>query len=171
MPLAWFLVPYESNNLTDGIFIIRHRRRPVTSRYLPEIVADGGAVQTSEGLGNHAVARVRASQATLDLIAAHAGVIRVPQRWLRLVDNFTDMTNGERNQIENKLLSVGFTQAEIDAALGSTLAEWRAHTLHDLLNLVCSGRIESRRQGSNIIFDGPVRPCRPVAELERLVNE
>lgn len=169
MPVAWFISPYERDNLTDGVFILKHRRRPVVAKHLSAIAADGGSLAWSEGLGDLAVAKVNASEATLTAISGEAGMLTVPRRWVRLIDGFGDMTNGERNQIENRLLAAGFSQAEIDAAMGSTLALWRTKSLQDLLTLFTSRRLAPRRVGNVITLDGPPLPTRPITDVDAKV--
>lgn len=171
MPVSWFISPYERDDLVDGIFILRHRRRPAVIRFLPQITADGGNLAFSEGLGDQAVCKVLASQATLDLIAAETGFLEIPRRWTRLLDSLATMTNGERNQIQNKLISLGFTQAEIDGVMGNTLAQWRTHALVDLLNLFTLRRFTPRRVGNVITLDGPQRACRPISDVDAKVTD
>lgn len=169
MPVAWYLAPYKRGDLPGG----RPARYCAMDDFTPQIVADGGWWAESEGLGDHAVVRVRASAATLTLIDGTTGFVAVPKRWVRLLDSLSDMTSGERNQIQNKLLSLGYTQAQIDAALGSTLSQWRQKTLRDLLAFACSRRRKPRYDAATdtIFLDGPDQPTRAVESVVADVPE
>jgi hypothetical protein len=83
--------------------------------------------------------------------------VRVLNRWT-LTDVLTNLTTAQRNAIQNKLLSMGYTQAEINAAMGTNLAAWRTHTLADLLHLVATRRLKPRYDRANdlIVLDGDV---------------
>lgn len=133
MPLAWFDVPMRVG--LDGGQPLRYC---AMNDFNAQIFGDGGDWSEVEHLGNAALVKVRASDATLALIGAEPGFFPIPTRFFRLEDSFADLTAGERNQIENAVLSLGYTQGELDAAMGSTLAQWRARTLNDLLGIVAS---------------------------------
>lgn len=170
MPVGWFLAPYKRRvqPLEAGV-----ARYCAVDDFTAQVLADGGWWEESEGLGDQAVVKVRASQATLTAIGTTAGILEVPRRWVRLLDTFADMTNGERNQIQSRLLSAGFAQAEINAALGANLNEWRTRSLADLLRLICSRRLKPRydRVADAIVVDGPVQPTRPVEEVDLAVED
>jgi hypothetical protein len=79
-------------------------------------------------------------------------------------DSLASMTAGERNQLSNAVLSLGYTQAELDGAMGSKLALWRTHVLADLLNMAATRRLKPRYDSGTdtIVVDGPVQPVKPV---------
>ena len=168
MPVAWFLAPYKRR-----LGMSRPTRYCAMDDFTPQIVADGGSWAESEGLGDQAVVKVNASIATLNLIDAAPGMLSIPRRWAHLADGFADMTAGERNTIQNRLLGLGFSQAEIDGALGSTLNAWRTHTLMDLLVLITSRRLKPRYDSTldQIILDGAVQPTRPVTNVDAAIPE
>lgn len=167
MAVGWFLAPYKRRDLDPGIPM----RYCAVDDFNAQIRTDGGTWSESEALGNLAVVKVNASDATLALIAGTAGFLSIPRRWARLVDSLTSMTNGERNLIQNRLLSMGYTQAEINAAMGASLALWRTKTLQDLLALACSRRLKPRYDTATdqIILDGPVQPTRPLKDVDEAV--
>ncbi len=137
-----------------------------------QILADGGTWDETEILGDKALVKVRALAATLATISGAAGFFTIPTRFFRLEDSFVDLTNGERNQITSAILSLGYTQAELDAAMGTTLTQWRARTLGDLLRMAATRRLKPRYNAGTdtIILDGPVQPVKPVALVaERVV--
>jgi hypothetical protein len=168
MPTSWVLAPYK-----------RKAEARVPTRYCAmddfsaQIQADGGEWAESEFLGDQALVRVRAEQATLDQIAGTPGFAELPRRWQRLADDLSTMTNGERNQIQSHLLAAGYAQAEIDAAMGSTLAEWQAKSLNDLLTLITSRRLKPRYEQAtdSIVLDGPEQPTVAPATLAAQVPE
>jgi len=88
-----------------------------------------------------------------------------------LLDSLASLTATERNAAQSKLLALGYAQAEIDAALGSTLALWQTHTLRDLLQLLATRRLRPRYDAGtdSIIVDGPVQPVRPVTDVDAVV--
>lgn len=130
-----------------------------------QIVADGGTWDETEILGDAALVKVRASAATLTLVGNLAGVFTIPQRFIDLQDSLASMTAGERNQITNAVLSLGYTQAELDAAMGNTLALWRTHVLDDLLQMAATRRLRPRydQPTDTIVCDGIVQPVKLVS--------
>lgn len=168
MPVSWMIAPYKRRaGAPEG-----PTRYCLVNDFTAAIEAEGGRWAEAECLGDHAIVKISASIATLDTIAGTPGVIEVPRRWARLLDSFGDMTAGERNQIQNKLLGLGFTQTEIDAALGSNLIAWRTHTLADLLRLLTSRRLQPRYDSGTdaIILDGPVQPCESPDRVDAAVS-
>ncbi len=165
--MAWFLAPYKRRDLDPGVPM----RYCAIADFDGQIKADGGSWSESEGLGDQAVVKVNASPATLDAIAAAPGFLAVPRKWARLLDGLSSLTNGERNLLQNRLLGIGFTQAEVNAAMGSSLAQWRSRTLEDLLGLFCSKRLKARYDAANdrIVLDGPVQPTRPIKDVDEAV--
>lgn len=137
MSVAWFFVPYRvTQNPQNG----RLRRSPAVKEFAARIRAEGGAYKWVECFGNHAIARVRASDALLDEINAAPGVVRVPARFLDLSQQLGDLSNAERNTLNTFLVNrLGFTQPEINAAVGSTNGQWRQRTLRQVLNF-CRSR-------------------------------
>lgn len=160
MPLAWFVVPYKRR-----VGEVPPTRYCAMDDFTTLILADGGAWDETEILGDRALVKVRASTATLTTIGATAGYFAIPSRFFRLEDSFADLTAGERNQISNAITGLGYTQAELDAAMGATLALWRAKTLADLLRLAATRRLRPRydQPTDTIVCDGPAQPVKPVA--------
>lgn len=117
-----------------------------------------------ECLGNEAIVKVRATDALLATINAAPGFQRIPARFLNLSQTLGDLTAGERTTINNKILSLGYTQAEIDAVIGATLGAWRNRTLRQVFQFVLSRRNTPRydQPSDTIMLDGPVRPCNPI---------
>lgn len=167
MALGWFVVPYK-------------RRLPLTlaARYCviddltAQILSEGGEWDETEILGDKALVKVRAAQATLTLVSNIAGVFTIPQKWIEMQDSLSNMTAGERNQLQSAVLSLGYTQAELDAAMGSTLAQWRTHVLGDLLNMAATRRLQPRYDSATdtIFVDGPIQPVKPPQKVADKVH-
>lgn len=161
MPIAWYLAPYKRRNPGE----LPPQRYCAMDDFTDQIRADGGTWDETEILGDRALVKVNASQATLTTISGTAGFFTIPQRFFALEDTLADLTNGERNQITSAVLSLGYTQAELDAAMGTTLAQWRTRTLADLLGVAATRRLKPRydAQTDAIVIDGPPQPVKPVA--------
>ena len=151
MAYAWFVCPYTLVR-SDAVFHLRHC---AMNNFTAQIKAEGGTWSETEVLGNAALVKVRASDTLLSLINAETGFLRITNHYV-LSDSLSDMGAAVRNGIQNKLLELGYTQAEINAALGTTLAEWRSKTFLDLLRFIATRRITPRWDSvlGQIIFDG-----------------
>lgn len=156
--IAWFICPYKRRPVPRPI------RYCAIDDFTAQIRADGGDWSASEVLGNSAVVKVRASQATLDLIAATFQ--RIPLS--RLADSLSTLTSAQRTAIRDRLLALGYPDAEIRAALGSNLAN---RTLGDVLRFAATRRLKPRYDAltDQIFVDGPQQPCRPIADVDTAV--
>jgi hypothetical protein len=125
------------------------------NNFTAQIKAEGGAWSETEVLGNVALVKVRASDTLLSLINAEVGFLRITNHYV-LSDSLSDMGAAVRNGIQTRLLGLGYTQAEINAALGSNLAGWRSRTFLDLLRFIATRRIKPRWDSvlGQIVFDG-----------------
>lgn len=124
------------------------------------IRADGGVWDETEILGDAALVKVRAAAATLTTINGAANFVRIPNH-TDLNDTLGDLTAQQRTAILNKLLSLGYTQAEIDAALP---ANWAAVTLRQVLKFAATRRLRPRynQPTDAIVCDGPVQPVKDI---------
>lgn len=77
-----------------------------------EIVGDGGAIACGEVFNGWCLCLVEAQVATINMIEAdpRSQVIQFPNQTLE-----STLTTPQRNQVENALLTMGMTQAEINA--------------------------------------------------------
>src|SRR3990167_3288589 len=113
--MPWFICPMKQRIDPD---------KPIPVRYCgmddftPLIRADGGDWSESEVLGAFAVVKVRASAATLTIIAAEPGFQRIPRDLLD--DSLSSLSTAQRRAIKDRLNAMGYTDAEISAALGNT---------------------------------------------------
>ena len=167
MALQWFMVDYKRRDLGS-----KPGRYCAMDDFNTQIQADGGDWSETEILGDKALVKVNASPTTLTTIGNTAGFFGIPAKWVTLTDDLSSMTAGERNQMQNAILSLGYTKAEIDGAMGNTLALWQQNTLDDLLSLCAIRRLKPRYDTptDTIILDGPVQPVRPVESVDNAVS-
>lgn len=161
MALAWFICGYKRRNPGQT----PPQRYCAMDDFTTQIFADGGDWDETEILGDCALVKVRASAATLTTINAAPGFVRIPNH-VELTDTLGDLTAQQRTAILNKLLALGYTQAEIDAALP---ADWQSVTLEQVLRFAARRRLKPRYDAGtdSIILDGAEQPVKDVA----LVNE
>lgn len=155
MALAWFICPMITTDTGSAPF--HWRRKCAMDNFTLQILADGGDWMESEVLGNVALVKVRASDATLTAIQGAAGYLRVLAK-INLTETMTDLSAAQRNAIQTRLLNMGYTQAEIDAAMGTNLTQWRQRTFGDLLRLICTKRLKplSIDANGNVTFSSTV---------------
>ena len=164
MALAWFICPYKRRNPGET----PPSRYCAMDDFTTTIRADGGDWSETEILGDAALVKVRASAGTLTTIAGTANFDRIPNH-TGLNDTLGDLTAGQRNAILNRLLALGYSQAEIDAALP---ANWAAVTLRQVLRFAATRRLKPRYDSNidTIIIDGPIQPVRAVESVDETVN-
>lgn len=145
--------------------------------FTAEIIADpeyagGEPWRESECLGGEAIVKVRASAALLATINAEPGFQRIPARFTDLSTPLGDLTVAERTALNNKLVSLGYEQAEIDAALGATNGAWRTKTLGQVFRFALSRRQKPRYDQATdaIVLDGPDQPCAPIDDVDAAVR-
>lgn len=120
----------------------------------------------AEALGNCAVVKVRASDGTLDLIAALPGVQRIPVA--RLDDPLAELPNNAKTAIRNKLLAMGYTLAELQARFPGDLG---SYTLGDVLRFAVSRRRKVRWTGTEFVADGAELPSADLDAVNRGVTD
>ncbi len=168
MALGWFIVPYKRRN--PGV--TPPERYCSLDDFTAQVLSEGGTWDETEILGDVALVKVRASAATLTAIGNVGGVFTIPGKWIEMQDSLASMTAGERNQLQSAVLSLGYTQAELDAAMGNTLALWRTHVLGDLLNMAATRRLQPRyvTATDTILCDGPIQPVKPLVLVANKVR-
>ena len=164
MAIGWFICPYITENNPGG-WPYYHRRPP----FLDIVHADGGAWAASEGLGNHVVAKVRASDGALASIAALPNVVRIPNKTV-LSQSLSDLTVAQRNTLTNKLQAIGYSLTEIRAQLGNDI---RSKTLGDVLRFVLRRRLTPRFDTAQgiMVLDGAERPTKSIEAVNSEVAE
>lgn len=163
MPLAWFICPYKRRNPGE----VPPQRYPAIDDFTTQIRADGGDWSETEILGNAALVKVRANAGTLTTINAASGFLRIPNH-TNLQDTLGDLTAGQRQAILDELLSLGYSQNEINAALP---ANWAAVTLGQVLRFAATRRLKPRYDSNTdtIIVDGAEQPVRPIENVDEAV--
>jgi hypothetical protein len=163
MALAWFVCPYKRlTRLVAGVPtpVVPPTRYCAMDEFTAAIAADGGTWDETEILGDHALVKVRADPTTLVTINAAPGFLRIPGHF-DLSDTLGDLTAGQRNAILAKLEALGYSNAEVVAALP---ANWQAVTLGQVLRFAASRRLKPRYDVATdtIVVDGPEQPVKPV---------
>ncbi len=161
MAIAWYICSYKR-----VVGAHRPTRYCAMDDFTPQIQADGGAWAETEVLGNYALVKVRASQTTIDLIAAAQGFLRIPLARLDVL--LSSLTQAQRTAISDRLTAMGYTADEITA-----LGNIRNRTLGDVLRFAASRRLKPRYDavGDQIVLDGPVQTCRLVNDVDGRITE
>jgi hypothetical protein len=161
MAYAWFVCQYK---IRTGF---PNRRYCAMNDHNALINANGGAWAETEVLGGYALVKVRANAATLTIISGTANFWQVTGRWL-LSDTLGTLTTTQRNAILTRLADMGYSTAEIEAIMGTSLAQWRTRTLANLLNFVAQRRLTPRFDEvlQQIILDGAMVPCKAPAAVD-----
>ena len=157
MSIAWFISPY---NVEKDVKYPGHwKRTPKILELQNQIFGDSGAWAGSEALGNVVVAKIRASDQTLNNIAALTGVIRLPKNLLS--QSLSDLTATQKNAIVNKLRNMGYPLQEIRDYLGNDIA---SNTLGDVLRFAVRRRLTPRLDTTSgeLVVDGDERPTKSI---------
>lgn len=157
MPVGWFIAPYKRRPDPDLVM-----RYCAMDDFTSQVV---GWSET-EVLGQHAIVKVNATNAVLTTIAGTAGFQRIP---VTMLDSpLSSLSVAQRNAIRNKVTSLGYTMAELDAAFPGDI---RNFTLRQLLTFIARRRRKVRydAQTDSIIDDGPDQPVRPLADVDAAV--
>ncbi len=163
MAIAWFVCPYT--RLLTGMGVRKPIRYCAMQDFHDAILADGGAWAETEVLGDRAIVKVKASAATLSLIASTPTFRRIP---LALLDDpLSTLTAGQRTAIRNEILDAGYSLTEIDAAL----PDFSAVTLRQVLQFLATRRCKPRYDALSdaIVLDGPVQGCCSIDDLDGAV--
>ncbi len=165
MAIAWYICGYKRRVGTHT-----PTRYCAMDDYTATILSDGGTWAESEVLGGYAAVKVRATQATLNTIAGATGFQRIP---LSILDTaLSALTTAQRNAIRTALTNMGYTLAEIQAALGANAAALATHTLGEVLRFAAQRRLRPRYDAvqDQIVLDGIYQPCTPIADVDSQVT-
>jgi hypothetical protein len=156
VPIGWFLAPYRR---------LVGARIPTRYCAMDDFTDQVVGWSETEVLGQHAVVKVDATAAVLTAIAGASGFQRIPVA--RLDDPLSSLTTQQRNAIRTKIISLGYTAEELDAAF----PDIRDFTLRQVLLFVCRRRRKVRydQVTDTIIDDGPDQPVRPLADVDAAV--
>lgn len=150
MPVAWYFVPYKRDpsaqyNATTGGSVLRYCAIDDQTHTLVGLEA----WREIECLGNEAIVKVKGDIAALTTL--NGLYQRIPKDALN--STLSDLTSAQKTALRNKVLSLGYTTAEVQAALGSDIG---SRTLRDVLYFVCSKRRKPRYDIDTdaIVLDG-----------------
>lgn len=166
MTIGWYLVPNAlrpSPRSVGNPYIIYC----AADDYTQQITADGGDWSNTEVLGGYNIVKVRASDATLTMLA---GLFqRIP---VALLDNsLSSLTAAQKNQIHTTINNMGYSDADITAALGN-FNQIGQKTLRQLLNFIASKRQIARYSAvsDSILYDGAIVAPTPVDVVDAAVQ-
>lgn len=165
MSIAWFICPYKR------LIGAQHPARYCAlDDFTPDILADGGDWAETEVLGDVALVKVRASDATLTAINAAPGMLRIPNH-VSLTDTLGDLSGTQRTAIRNKLNAMGYSLDEIAAVIPAT-GNWASITLGQVLRFAASRRLRPRYDSPSdtIVCDGVIQSCRTVESVSGAVQ-
>ena len=152
--MAWYIAPYVRDD-------VRGHGQP--SRFCTARDGVGGSdfYASVEILGNYAICKVRANQATLDALAALPNVDRIPKN--RLDDSLSDFTPAQKLRMRDIALGLGYTLQEINARFPNDLG---TYTLGDVLKFLAKRWKRPRYNvgTDEILFDTP--PSDPPSTVE-----
>jgi len=170
MALAWFICPYKRRNPGET----PPTRYCAMDDFTGPIWADNGWPQgnvpgsptfwsETEILGDAAIVKVRAEAGTLSTINAAPGFLRIPNH-VDLGDTLGDLTAGQKQVLLNKAVALGYSLAEIQAALPTN---WSTVTLRQVLAFLAQRRLKPRYDPDTdeIVLDGAVQPVRPLDDV------
>ena len=162
MPIGWYIVPY--NRLPDDM--------PMPGRYCAmkdhiQFSGQGAEVWTeTEVLGNHAIVKVRAEQATLQTL--NQAFERMPVD--DLLDDLDELPPSALNRLRSVLRGLGYSNQELNEALPGN---WGQYTLGEILEVAASYRLKPRYDAAAdlVILDGPQQPCRSVESVDMEIQD
>lgn len=156
--MAWFICSYkvDPNDAAS--------RYCAMDDFTVLIRSSGGAWSETEVLGNKAIVKVRAPAALLTTIAGTVGFYRLPTDNLNATVG--SLTNAQRTALRNQILTMGYTQAEMDA-----LGQFNTRTIAQVFSLAASRRLKPRFDPDtrSIVLDGPPQPCLPISVVDLVV--
>ena len=158
MAIGWFLVPYY-----HAIDLVPYRYCAMDDFTQQIIYIDGGNWSESECLGDHALVKVSALPATLNIIAGTPGFMRIPMTILD--DTLAELTQAQRTKIKNKIEALGYSVQELKDKLGSNLANV---TLRKVFKFILTRRLKSRwdADAGEIKIDGEAQVCKSLDVLD-----
>jgi hypothetical protein len=165
MAIGWYIVPNATRPAPGG-----HPGRSIYCTMddnTAQILADGGDWSNTEVLGGRNIVKVRAAQATLDLLDTL--FLRIPVTLLD--DSLSSLTNAQKNRIHTELNAMDYSDADITAVLGN-FNQIGQKTLRQLLNFIASKRQVVRYNAAtdSMIYDGAIVTPTPVSAVDAAVQ-
>lgn len=170
LQVGWFIVPNERHDLgVPGRWIGLNSLVDATSglTYNKLIAADGGSWNGDECLGDMAVCKVLASAATLAAIAGEPLITHIPVGALGTQVN--TLTTAQQNAIKNRLLALGYSGAELNAAFPLGFAG--PYTIRQVLAFALGRRLRARYDvpTAGFVHDGQVDQCLTPDQIDAAV--
>jgi hypothetical protein len=165
MPIGWYIVPNGTKpNLRDAA---KRDIYCLMDDYTVQILADGGDWSNTEVLGGRNIVKVRASDATLTMLAGL--FLRIPVA--RLDDTLASLSTTQKNRIQQELNDMGYSNAEITSVLGN-FNLIGTKTLRQLLNFMGTRRQIARYSAATdtLVYDGAIVAPTPVEAVDAAVN-
>lgn len=167
MAIAWFICGYVITDIlgNPGIHNVRYC---AMNNFNTQVFADGGAWAESEIVNDSAVVKVRASSTTINTIGNTQGFYRIPLDITDINALMTALTQPQYGAIRGELLRLSYLESEINAALGSTRAQWQTKTFKQLLDFAATRRFKPRYDYATdtFIFDGPIQTPRSITSVD-----
>jgi hypothetical protein len=161
MAIGWFIVPYKRDLIRP-----RPTRYCAMDDFTAAIRADGGDWAETEVLGDRAIVKARAKEATLDKIASVYKRLPVD----RLGDSLTSQPAEVKTALIDELENMGYSQAELQRQFARDLGNY---TLGDVLRFAAGRRLKPRYDAATdaIVCDGIEQACRSVESVDEEVKE
>ncbi len=166
MPTTWFIVPFVTYVPHRTLSVLPAERELAILAQHAAILADGGTWREVELNNNRALVKVRASAATLVMLAAVYK--RLPKD--RLDDPLSSLGAAAKTALRAEMLDQGYTAQEITDRFGGDLG---ARTLGDVLRFMARRRRKPRfdNASQNVVCDGEEVGCFPtIDDIEREVT-
>lgn len=128
------------------------------------IYTEGGNWSEIEVLGNRAIVKVKAEEATI--VVLDSVFKRIPKDGLD--DPLSDLSLAVKTALKNEALDMGYTLQEIQAKLPNDL---NSYTLRDVLKMLASRRRKPRYDADTdtIILDGIDQPVGDLDSVDRSI--
>ena len=159
---AWYICPYKREKAFPPS---KYSRYCAMCDYSKNIKIDGGGWAETEVLGNRAIVKVKAEEATLIILD---GVFkRIPKD--SLADSLADLSPTIKQALKNEILDMGYTVQEIQDRLPNDIG---TYTLKDILKFMTIKRRAPRfvEAIDDVIFDGAESQCISITDIDKKVR-
>lgn len=116
----------------------------------------------------YCVVKVLTSQASIDTISAITSEFTFITQDMTLKDVIPGLNTNRMNTIKNVLVAMGYPLAEINAQLGSNIAQWRVLPIETLLHYAIGHRMEYMLDTVNQVITATGGWVSPTMTIEQL---
>ena len=160
--IAWYIAPYKIKK--EPLGATHHNRRYCAMNdYTSVIYGEGGQWSETEILGNRAIVKVRASEATLQILDG------IYKRMLKddVNDSLSSLSAGEIQTQKNEAIDMGYSLAEVEEYYNKGVS-----TLKDIFKLYTKRRLKPRYDSvtDTIYIDGVVQKCKSIEIVDTKVQ-